>query len=120
MSASVTTRKLKHSGKNEGNLYGLLGIEEEVDALSYTDVPAFEQKKKDAFRSVIVHVRNREDLEKLAAFLEQPAILQDAKGRWDKSVWYPALQRGERGQNSLIAWMDENDPEVRKLLEEAE
>lgn len=120
MATSVMTRKLKNSGSNDSNLYGLLGIEEEIDALTYTDVPEFEQKKKAAYRSVIVHVRNEDDLKKLADFLEQPNILNDAKGRWDKSVWYPALQRGERGQNSLIVWMDENNPEVKKLMENDE
>jgi hypothetical protein len=118
MVANVVSKKLKHAN-NENSLYGILGIEEDVDALSYTDVPAFEQKTKPPFQTVIVHFRNAEDLKKFSELVEQPNLNLDGK-RSNKSTWYPALKEGERGQNSLVVWCDENDPDMQELLKGAE
>lgn len=118
MASNIATNLLK-GASNENNLYSLMGIEEDVNPLSYTNVPAFEQKTKKPYQTVILHLRNQEDLDKLADLLEMPNLKLDGK-RDCKTAWYPALVYGERGQNSLCVWMDENDPDVAALIQEEE
>jgi hypothetical protein len=118
MVANVISKKLKNAN-NENSLYGVLGIEEDIDALSYTDVPAFEQKTDAPFQTVIVHFRNADDLDKFAKLVDQPNLTLDGK-RSNKSTWYPALKDGERGQNSLVVWVSDDDPDVQALLKDEE
>lgn len=114
--ANVATNILKGT-KSENNLYNLMGIEEDIHPLSYTNVPSFEQNNRKPFQTVIVHFRNKEDLEKFAKLVEQPNLTLDGK-RDKKSTWFPSLEHGERGQNSLCVWADEDDQRVQKLMEQ--
>jgi hypothetical protein len=118
MPANIATTLLK-SREAENSLYSILGEEETINPLSYTDVPEFEHKEQKAYQSLIIHVRSEEDLNKLSKLLDMPNLLLPGK-RSNKTFWYPPLEYGERGQNSLCVWMDENDPEVKKLLENEE
>lgn len=109
--ANIATTKLK---KSDNSLYDLLGMEEDINAESWEGVPEFVHKHKKAAYSLNIHFRNKEDLEKFAALIEAPQLLVD--GKRQKSLWYPPLVEGEKGQNALTVWMDSEDPDVKELL----
>lgn len=111
--ANIATRKLARS---ENSLFDILDMEEESLLESWDGVPEFIQKKKAAAFTVSVNFRNKEDLDKFADIIEMPNLKLD--GKVNKSVWYPQLKYGERGQNCLVVWMDEDDPAVAKLIAE--
>lgn len=90
---------------------------DETHILAYTGVPEFVQKAQKSFQTIIINVRNKEDLEKLSVLLKMPNLMLPGK-RSNKSFWYPELEYGERGQNSLCVWMDEDNVEVKKLIDE--
>lgn len=112
--ANIATKKLKTTN-SDNTLYDLLGIEEDVKPEEWVDTPAFEQKKNSPTFSVIVSFRNKEDLDKFADLINQPHLKIEGK-RNVKSTWFPPLAAGERGQNNLFIWIDEDDPEVQALL----
>lgn len=112
--ANIATKKLKTTNA-DSTLYDLLGIEEDVQPEEWVDTPAFEQKKNAPTFSVVVSFRNKEDLDKFADLINQPHLKTEGK-RSVKSTWYPPLATGERGQNNLFVWADEDDPEVQALL----
>lgn len=104
MAGYVSTKKLV---KSDNNLFALLGHEEEIDATTTNGMPEFEQRKRDAEYTVICNFRNKEDLDKFADLIGNNNL--KAPGKRVKTVWYPDLEYGERGQNNLFAWMDEDD-----------
>lgn len=116
--ANIATRKLK-SIHNDNTLYNLLGIEEEIKPEDWVNLPAFEQRDNLPPYRVIVSFRNKEDLDKFADLLNMPSLKKEGKLSV-KSIWFPPLKEGERGQSYLFAWVDENDPEFQALLNEAE
>ena len=112
--ANIATKKLKTTN-TDSNLYDLLGIEEEIQADAWVDLPAFQQKKNAATYSVVVSFRNKQDLDAFADLINQPHLKIEGK-RSVKSIWYPPLATGERGQNNLFIYIDEDDPDLQALL----
>lgn len=121
MAKNVITARILADESNESNLFDALGIEESESKhkekmLSMHGLPEFGQKEKNAYCTVIVHFRNQEDLEHFAELIEQPHLTQVEKRKKSlKTTWHPKLELGERGQNSLLVWMDENDPRIQHL-----
>lgn len=110
---NIAFTKLKSVG-SEDNLFSLSGVEEDIIPESWTDLPEFIQKNKEAEVSVKVSFRNKEDLDKFADLMEMPTL--KIPGKAMKSVWYPPLKNGERGCNCSFVWMDEADPAIKDLV----
>lgn len=89
------------------NIFALAGVEDDFDPTKYEGgVPEFVQKDNDADYTIIVRVRNDEDLAKFADLLGQPTLkAKDRKST--KSTWWPELEEGERGSNCLMQWIEE-------------
>ena len=88
------------------DLFVLSGQDEEVTPYDWDGMPEMIQKNKDVPFTVIVRFRNQEDLAEFAAKIEQPNLA--AKGKRNmKACWYPPLEKGEGGSNSLLRWVDE-------------
>lgn len=93
------------------NIFARAGDEDDFDPTQFVGgVPEFVQKENDADYTIIVRVRNDEDLAKFSELLGQPHLRgKDRKST--KSTWWPMLEEGERGSNVLMQWMDEDDIE---------
>jgi hypothetical protein len=112
--ANIATKFL---GVPEHNLFSALGVEQEDDMLAWKGVPEFEQREKKAEYTVNVYLRTKEDLDKFADAIGQPHLKAETKRK--KDIWYPPLKTGERGQNCLVVWMDEEDVEAGKAVTDA-
>lgn len=113
--ANIATKKLK-SVNNSNGLYDALEIEETIDPGEWVGLPSFEQKKNEPGFKVIVSFRTKEDLHKFADLIQQPHLKVEGK-RDVKSIWYPPLANGERGQNNLFVWV-EDDGSLESMVEE--
>lgn len=113
MAGNIATKKL---AKADNDLFSLLGLDDDdVSPDEWEGVPAFVQRKKNAEYTVNINFRTLEDLEK---FAEVTGMLHlKIPGKRNKACWYPPLKDGERGQNCLAQWFDENDPEIAHLIE---
>jgi hypothetical protein len=87
------------------NLFVLSGEEEETTPYEWDGMPEYVQEDNEAYDEVTVRFRNQEDLEEFAKLIGQMNIIVKRKRK--KSIWHPKLDRSE---NSLLRWVDEEDP----------
>lgn len=111
---NIATKKMYN--RTVSTLVDVLELEDNsVAAEKWDNVPKFEQRAKKAAYTLNVFFRNKEDLEKFADLINVPSLKHPGR-LTTKSMWYPELEYGERGQNCQFVWMSEDDPEVQKLL----
>jgi len=81
-----------------------VGFEE--DRTGYLGFPPYHQPQVEAPNVVEVKLERLEHLEKFVE-LDGCDTLLEAGKRSVKSIWYPALGRGERGSNAAYIWVEE-------------
>lgn len=107
--ANAATKRFKTA---ENNLYDILGMEEESHPGAWDGLPEFVQEDNEAEYVIQVRIRSDADLEEFAKLVGQPKLTHKTKKNV-KSIWYPALEHGERGMSALYAWMDEDQIDIK-------
>lgn len=90
------------------NIFELTGQEECNDPTSWGGLPEFVQEDNEAPYIVVVRFRNHDDMNKFADIIGYDSIKTKQKNS-KKSIWYPDLIAGERGTNSLMCWIEEDE-----------
>ena len=98
----------KRRPKVETNLFVMTGAEDEFDPTGWNGLPEYNDKDRDPWGTLSIHIRNVDDLHKFADLVGDKNLKNETKSS-TKSMWFPALELGEMGSNIKLVWMDESE-----------
>jgi hypothetical protein len=87
------------------------GSESQDQLSAYLGFPPYFQPNLEAPYIVEIQLETDKDVEEYVKLTGYDTLLDEGK-RSVKSVWYPALEKGERGSNAQYIWVEEDDDNV--------
>lgn len=88
------------------NLFSILGADTDIPV--WSGMPNHVQNQAEAEYVLCVNIETEKDLHDFADLIDQPQIKNKTKTNV-KSIWYPKLERGERGSCAQYCWISTED-----------
>ena len=87
------------------SLENYLEIESSPDRTKYIGFPPFDQLRSEAPFIIEVEILNDADMLEFSKIMGDSKIVERGV-RSAKSIWYPKLERKERGSSNLYCWVE--------------
>lgn len=109
---NIVTKKLKSMNSK----HATLDLDTDAKPEDWVGMPVYKNMNilNDGYL-INMRFRTLQDMQDFAKALNMPSI--GVPGKKIKTVWWPALEEGERGNNVLLGYMDESDPAISHLLD---